>query len=345
MSRFRSGALTALTTVCAMVLAVPGAEALTRTTRDAARMPALSDASPLDAMKNTQFGLSRHHDGTTDHLPGAQKNMDLVGELNLISPTTGNPVLPGQVADVAVHKGYAYLNSWDSPTCDDGGTFVVDIRDPANPTQVAFIPASAPYYHGEGAHVISVDTPQFTGDILAVNDETYGSNVALTDPTCAPADKTRRRLRPLRRHRPGEPGAARAGRRRPVAGGLRGPEPGRRAEVLPQRLHLAGRRAGLPRRVGQHRARGRRHLRHHRSDEPRVHQRPRPLRPARGRRHRRRRRARQRDLPPRRRGQAGRRSDAHARVLLGRRLRRARRRRPGERRRSSSTRTSTIPIR
>ena len=89
-----------------------------------------------------------------------------------------------------MHKGYAYLNSWDSPTCSDGGTFVVDIRDPTDPEQVAFIPAQAPFYHGEGAHVISVSTPQFTGDILAVNDETYGSNLALTNPACAPADKT-----------------------------------------------------------------------------------------------------------------------------------------------------------
>ncbi len=195
MARFRLSALAAVTAACATAVAVPGASALTKTARDAARVQSTSDGAMGAGLKHSSpFGLNggfgRHHGIPFDHLPGVQENMDLVGELNLISPTTGNPVLPGQIADVAVHKGYAYVNSWDSPTCDDGGTFVVDIRNPANPTQVTFIPAQAPYYHGEGAHVISVSTPQFTGDILAVNDETYGSNVALTDPTCAPADKT-----------------------------------------------------------------------------------------------------------------------------------------------------------
>ena len=35
-----------------------------------------------------------------------------------------------------------------------------------------------------------LDVPGFKGDILAVNDETYGSNLTLDDPDCAPADKT-----------------------------------------------------------------------------------------------------------------------------------------------------------
>jgi hypothetical protein len=62
---------------------------------------------------------------------------------------------------------------------------VIDIRNPAAPAEIGFIPAKAPYYHGEGAHVISVKTPQFTGDLLAVNDETYGSNIPSD---CAPED-------------------------------------------------------------------------------------------------------------------------------------------------------------
>lgn len=178
MARLPVGALSALAMACAMALVAQDAFADSKIMRSAARVQSASDATPLDALKNTaQFGF-KHHGGPVDHLPGVQKNMELVGELNLISPSTGNPVHPGQVADVAVHKGYAYLNSWDSATCADGGTWVVDIRDPAHPKQVAFIPATAPFYHGEGAHVISVDTPQFKGDLLAVNDETYGSNVA-----------------------------------------------------------------------------------------------------------------------------------------------------------------------
>ena len=56
------------------------------------------------------------------------------------------------------------------------------------PQEVAYIPPIQPFYHGEGAHVISVDTPAFKGDILAVNNETWGSNVGNT---CGPPDKTR----------------------------------------------------------------------------------------------------------------------------------------------------------
>ena len=207
--------------------------------------------------------------------------MELVGELNLISPTTGDPVLPGQIADVAVHKGYAYLNSWDSPTCDDGGTFVVDIRDPANPTQVAFIPAPEPFYHGEGAHVISVATPQFTGDILAVNDETYGSNVA-SGPMLPGLDQLGGGFDLYDVTDPANPVPLVQGAGDQSPEGSDGPGPERAPEVLPQRLHLAGRPEGVPRGLRQHRARRHRHLRHHGSGGPGVHQRPRRLRPARG---------------------------------------------------------------
>ena len=34
--------------------------------------------------------------------------------------------------------------------------------------------------------MVSVDVPRFKGDILAVNDETYGSNLILDDPTAPP---------------------------------------------------------------------------------------------------------------------------------------------------------------
>jgi Ca2+-binding RTX toxin-like protein len=101
----------------------------------------------------------------------------VVGKLE---PTgTFGDVEPGQIADLAVHKGWAYPNSWDDPECQRGGTYVADIRNPAAPREVAFIPAQFPYHHGEGAHVVSLNTPAFQGDVLAVNNETYGDNLAL----------------------------------------------------------------------------------------------------------------------------------------------------------------------
>src|ERR1044072_3653800 len=112
-----AGVLSTVAMGFVMALLAQDAFALSKTARNAARMPATSDATTLGAIKNASpFGMgapygARHHDGQLDHLPGVQKNMELVGELNLISPTTGNPLSPGQVADVAVHKGYAYVNS------------------------------------------------------------------------------------------------------------------------------------------------------------------------------------------------------------------------------------------
>ena len=105
--------------------------------------------------------------------------MEVVSKLELTQPF-GN-VLPGQIADVAVHKNAAYLMSWspaDDPAqpCRRGGFFSVDISNPAAPVQKAFVPALAETYHGEGAHAITVNTPAFAGDLLAVNNEPCGTN-------------------------------------------------------------------------------------------------------------------------------------------------------------------------
>ena len=121
--------------------------------------PAFGDAGP--------FG--HQHGGLEGHLPPEQLNVDLVGKLK---PTGrfGN-VVPEQIADLAVYKHWAYLNSWNEATCTRGGTYVADIGDPANPRETGFIPALPGNYHGEGAQVVRLDTPAFTGDVLAVNNE------------------------------------------------------------------------------------------------------------------------------------------------------------------------------
>ncbi|MDX6586947.1 MAG: hypothetical protein QOI31_1420 [Solirubrobacterales bacterium] len=103
------------------------------------------------------------------HLPPVESNLDVVGELE-VDGEFGD-VVPGQIADLSVFKDYAYLNSWDEPSCTRGGTYIADISDPTAPQEIGFLPAQTGYYHGEGAHVVSIDTPQFTGDLLAVNDE------------------------------------------------------------------------------------------------------------------------------------------------------------------------------
>jgi hypothetical protein len=113
--------------------------------------------------------ISKQHGSPVGHLPSARENVELVGKLE---PTQQfGSIVPEQIADLTVHDGFAYLNSWADPTCTKGGVYVVDIRSPANPREVGFIPALPGSFHGEGAQVLTIDTPAFEGDVLAVNNE------------------------------------------------------------------------------------------------------------------------------------------------------------------------------
>jgi hypothetical protein len=114
-------------------------------------------------------GGGHQHGQPGGHLPGSSSNVELIGELEPTVPF--GPIVPGQIADLAVYKGFAYLNSWNEPTCTKGGFYAVDIRDPRHPRQVAFERALTGNYHGEGAQAITVDTKTFKGDVLAVNNE------------------------------------------------------------------------------------------------------------------------------------------------------------------------------
>ena len=111
---------------------------------------------------------SDQHGPLTGHLPPTQKNVQLVSKLELTSLESG-------IADVGYFKGYAYLNAW-APNCPNGGgVHVVDVRDTANPRAVGFLAAKPNEYPGEGIHVMHVDTPSFTGDLLLHNNEACSS--------------------------------------------------------------------------------------------------------------------------------------------------------------------------
>jgi hypothetical protein len=108
------------------------------------------------------------HGGTGGHLPPSSDNVALVGKLRV------HDAAPGIVADVASFRNYAYLTQF-SPGCTAdgaGGVYVIDISNPSTPLEVGFINSPAGSFPGEGAHVVHVETASFTGDILAVNQET-----------------------------------------------------------------------------------------------------------------------------------------------------------------------------
>ena len=92
--------------------------------------------------------------GNGGHLDPIQDGVELVGK-GEVSPTgAGND---GRVADVYAHGDYAYLTAFREPVCE-GGVFVMDISDLANPVELpdAFIPTSAGSYAGEGVQVITI---------------------------------------------------------------------------------------------------------------------------------------------------------------------------------------------
>ncbi len=127
------------------------------------------------------------HGGTEGHLPPVDENVTVVGQAE------ANGVEEGQVADVGVFGDYAYLGAFRTPDCDRGGVYVFDISDVSQPEQVGFIPTGRNSYVGEGVQVVHIDTPEFTGDVLAMNNETCRTDrraeysgvtlVDVTDPT------------------------------------------------------------------------------------------------------------------------------------------------------------------
>jgi hypothetical protein len=114
------------------------------------------------------------HEGIDGHLPASSENVEVVGKLELSN------VVEGAVADVGYHRGYAYLTRFRGPNCFNaasegdppGGVWIVDVRNPAKPVEVGYLPTSFGSYAGEGAHAIRIETASFTGDVLAINNET-----------------------------------------------------------------------------------------------------------------------------------------------------------------------------
>ena len=159
--------------VIATALAVPtvaSGHGVDHTSPGTDRAPYTTDGKGKDRAFATDSALfSAQHEGEGGHLPASRKNVRM---LSKFEPTTPfGPVVEGQIADTAIYKDTAYLNSWSEETCTRGGVYTVDISDPTAPRQRGFIPAVAGNYHGEGAHVITANTKSFKGDILAVNNE------------------------------------------------------------------------------------------------------------------------------------------------------------------------------
>ena len=138
----------------------------------------LAITSPTLAKNPIDDGVtdSHQHGGESGHLPATSENVTLVGQVTI------DGVGEGQIADVAVWGDYAYLGSYAQGTCagpervNDGGVYIVDISDPATPTEVGFIDSHQDTFAGEGVQVLGIDTAHFSGDLLVQNNEGCGKN-------------------------------------------------------------------------------------------------------------------------------------------------------------------------
>ena len=113
---------------------------------------------------------------TIGGLPPTRENVELVGKLRVDRPVRRRAAGADRRRG---HQGQLRVpDSWQSPapaegqtsTCERGGVFIVDIKNPAAPGgRVHRLPART--YPGEGAQVFSAKTPAFEGDILGSNNE------------------------------------------------------------------------------------------------------------------------------------------------------------------------------
>src|SRR5688500_10815150 len=136
-----------------------------------------TDDGVLDSGKEEHGRAHAQHGTTEGHIEVDNYGVDLISKLEL---TTAE----GRVADVGVWNGFAYLGKFRQDACGgpegnkepDGGVFVVDIRNPASPKKVTFLPVFQDSYVGEGVQALTITTPKFKGDLLALNSESCGKN-------------------------------------------------------------------------------------------------------------------------------------------------------------------------
>jgi hypothetical protein len=130
---------------------------------------------------------AHQHGGTEGHLfadPALDTDGDGDwGKINFVGQVTVADAEPDLIADVTAFGNYAYLARFGGEDCagpegtgPDGGVYIIDISDPTDPVEVGFIPTHQDTFVGEGMQVVHLDTAEFTGDVLVINNEQCGKN-------------------------------------------------------------------------------------------------------------------------------------------------------------------------
>jgi hypothetical protein len=127
------------------------------------------DDGVIDSGGDVHGTYHKEHGATAvQPLDAEQENVRLVGKMRI------NQDVAGRVSDVGTFGDHAYLGAFNERDCQKGGVYVFDISRPTAPKQVNFIRTANDSYVGEGVQVVNIDTPQYEGDVLAMNNEICG---------------------------------------------------------------------------------------------------------------------------------------------------------------------------
>jgi PA domain len=156
----------------AMLLAVP----------TALGHPDHPDSGNIEMFPGEGVAYDDQHGGAVGHLPAVNTGVRLVGKAEVTNPSgDGNE---GRVADVSAYGNYAFLTAFREPTCEQAGAHVIDITDPANPSEVtsAFMPTTEFNYAGEGSQTLRLQNSFFDGVLFIHQNETCPGAPAPTAP-------------------------------------------------------------------------------------------------------------------------------------------------------------------
>ncbi|MQA88532.1 MAG: hypothetical protein GEV03_28945 [Streptosporangiales bacterium] len=127
-------------------------------------------------------GHEDQHGSEEGHLPPVSRGVKLVGKAEVTNPSgAGND---GRVADVSAYGNHAFLTAFSEPTCEQAGAHVIDISDPANPSEVtsAFMETTPGNYAGEGSQTLRMKNRFFDGVLFIHQNETCPDAPEPTEP-------------------------------------------------------------------------------------------------------------------------------------------------------------------
>ncbi|WP_216827388.1 LVIVD repeat-containing protein [Alkalihalobacterium elongatum] len=116
-------------------------------------------------------GAYRTGDSGINEIPVMEgsKNIKYLSEVAAVPLAPSDSGLPVTGGDVYAYKGYAYMGTHRLGSGSNEGVRVFDMKDPANPVEVAKFADNLPGTWQEKVIVKSVNTPHFKGDLAVVS--------------------------------------------------------------------------------------------------------------------------------------------------------------------------------